>query len=113
MDKRTYPQTVSRIATPAPYERRSFTDAAEAVAELGRLYERNTEFLRQSFQALADGTAEHARFRAYYPEIGISTSSYSHVDSRLAYGHMPQPGYYSTTITRPDLFESYLTDQLR
>jgi len=26
---------------------------------------------------------------------------------------MPEPGNYATTITRPDLFESYLTEQLR
>ena len=38
---------------------------------------------------------------------------FSQVDSRQAYGHMPTPGHFSTTITRPDLFESYLIEQLR
>ena len=40
-------------------------------------------------------------------------SSYDQIDTRLAYGHMPSPGQYATTVTRPDLFEPYLTDQLR
>ena len=53
------------------------------------------------------------RYRAFYPEIGVITSSYSQVDSRQAYGHMPTPGNFTTTITRPDLFETYLTEQLR
>jgi AMP nucleosidase len=34
------------------------------------------------------------------------------VDSRLSFGHVAEPGTYSTTITRPDLFEDYLTQQI-
>ncbi|HEU4987912.1 MAG TPA: AMP nucleosidase, partial [Rhizobiaceae bacterium] len=48
----------------------------------------------------------------FYPEISISTASYAQVDSRLAYGHVPGPGTYATTVTRPDLFENYLIAQL-
>jgi AMP nucleosidase len=62
---------------------------------------------------VADGGDQQTRYRAFYPEVGVSTSSYAQIDSRLAYGHMPGPGHYSTTITRPDLFESYLTEQLK
>src|SRR5690606_39866637 len=50
---------------------------------------------------------------AFYPEIGVQISTYTQVDSRLAYGHVAAPGYYSTTVTRPDLFESYLTEQVK
>ncbi len=53
------------------------------------------------------------RYRAYYPEVSVAISSYSQADSRQAYGHMPSPGNFSTTITRPDLFEAYLIDQLQ
>src|SRR5690606_7021853 len=45
-------------------------------------------------------------------EVRMTTSSYAHIDSRLAYGHVAGPGEYSTTITRPDLFENYLIEQL-
>jgi len=112
MEKRIYPQPIASISYPDAYERRNFTDPVEAVEELKRLYERNTAFLRQSFETLAAGGDNRVRFRAFYPEIGVSVSSYTRLDSRLAYGHMPQPGYYSTTITRPDLFDSYLVEQL-
>ncbi len=113
MEKRIYPQPIETIASPGPFARRSFTDAREAVAALRKLYERNTAFLRDSFQQLAEGGASERRFRAFYPEVGMSTSSYTQIDSRLAYGHLPAPGHYSTTVTRPDLFETYLTEQLR
>ena len=113
MEKRIYPEPIESIASPEPFARQSFTDAHEAVAALTTLYERNTAFLRDSFRKLAEGGENQRRFRAFYPEISITTSSYAQIDSRLAYGHMPSPGHYSTTVTRPDLFETYLVDQLR
>ena len=113
MNKRIYPQAIESIAYPPPYPRQNFTDAKEAVAALIALYERNTVFLRDSFNALTAGGDQASRYRAHYPEVGVQIASYTHVDSRLAYGHVAAPGHYSTTITRPDLFESYLTEQLR
>ena len=113
MDKRIYPQPIESVATPEPYGQRSFTDAAEAVAELRMLYDRNTTFLRDAFNALSADEPPTTRYRAFYPEIGISVASYTQADSRLPYGHVTSPGFYSTTVTRPDLFDSYLTEQLR
>lgn len=112
MEKRIYPEPIESVVSPEPAGRKSFTDAAQAVAALKVLYDRNTKFLRDSFAALAQGADPTRRYRAYYPEIGVTISSYSQVDSRLAYGHMPTPGHFTTTITRPDLFENYLTEQL-
>ena len=113
MEKRIYPKPIESIASPEAFARQSFTDAREAVAALKALYDRNTAFLRDSFAELADGGGENKRYRAFYPEVSVSTSSYAQIDTRLAYGHVPAPGHYSTTITRPDLFENYLIDQLR
>ncbi|MBE7183675.1 MAG: AMP nucleosidase [Methylobacterium mesophilicum] len=113
MDKRVYPKAIETIVTPENFPRQRFTDAAEAVAALKALYERNTRFLRDAFESLAEGAQPHRRYRAFYPEVSVASVSYTNVDSRLAYGHMPAPGIYATTITRPDLFESYLLDQLR
>ena len=113
MENRSYPQAIESIATPEPFVRQSFDDAREAVATLRKLYTRNTRFLRDSFAALAAGGDSNRRYRAFYPEISVTTNSFTQVDSRQAYGHMPTPGHFSTTITQPDLFETYLIEQLR
>lgn len=113
MEKRIYPQAIETVVMPEPYARQSFDDAGKAVEALRWLYERNTKFLRDSFSALAAGGDNDKRYRAFYPEVSVVTTSFTQVDSRQAYGHMPTPGQFSTTITRPDLFQSYLTEQLR
>jgi AMP nucleosidase len=113
MENRIYPQAIEKIVSPERYARQSFDDPAQAVAALKELYQRNTKFLRDSFAALASGGDIDTRYRAFYPEVGVITTSFTQVDSRQAYGHMPTPGHFSTTITRPDLFESYLIEQLR
>ncbi len=113
MEKRIRHIAIESVSTPEPFARQSFTDAAGAVAALKALYDRNTAFLRASFAALADGEGRQERYRAFYPEVGVATASFSQIDSRLAYGHLPEPGRYATTITRPDLFDSYLNEQLR
>jgi AMP nucleosidase len=113
MENRIYPQAIETVVLPEPFARHSFDDASEAVKALQMLYERNTRFLRDSFSALASGGNVNTRYRAFYPEVGVVTSSFTQVDSRQAYGHMPMPGHFSTTITRPDLFENYLVEQLR
>jgi AMP nucleosidase len=112
MEKRIYPLSHTSVSSPPPVEKRSFTDAREAVDALRALYERNTDFLREAFSSLSDGTAPVHRYRAFYPELAVTTTSFSHADSRLAYGHMPAPGHYSTTVTRPDLFDDYLMHQI-
>lgn len=101
------------IARPAPFARQSFTEAESAVKALRALYDRNTAFLRDAFARFAGGQDGSRRYRATYPELGLETASFAQIDSRLAFGHVPAPGQYATTITRPDLFDSYLTEQIR
>ncbi|MBZ0162339.1 MAG: AMP nucleosidase [Notoacmeibacter sp.] len=113
MENRTYPRPIENIATPEPWPRQSFDDAGEAVAALKQIYERSTAFLRDSFEKVSVHGDGDRRYRAYYPEISVTTSSFAHVDTRLAFGHMAMPGHYATTITRPDLFQPYLEAQLR
>ncbi len=101
------------IARPEPVARQNFTDAEAAVSALKALYHRNAGFLRDAFARFVSGQDGRRRYRATYPELSIETTSYAEVDSRLAFGHVAAPGRYATTITRPDLFESYLTEQIR
>lgn len=104
---------LAEIITPPLAAAESFDDACAAVAALRRLYERNTAFLRDAFENVALGKQEARRYRAFYPELKLSTTSFAHVDTRLAYGHVSAPGDYTATITRPDLFEHYLIEQIR
>ncbi len=100
------------IRTPDVPSPQTFTDPVAAVARLEELYKQATDFLCHNFaQALENGTPTE-RYRAFYPEIRIKTSSYAQVDSRLSFGHVSEPGMHATTVTRPDLFRSYLTQQI-
>jgi AMP nucleosidase len=99
--------------TPPPIATEAFTDAAAAVARLEEIYERNTKFLRDRFEAYANGAPLKTRLRASYPFVRMTTSTHVRLDSRLAYGFVAGPGVYETTVTRPDLFRAYLIDQIR
>ena len=76
MEKRIYPQPIESVSTPEPYARQSFTDAREAVDALKALYDRNTSFLRDSFDKLGEGADQQRRYRAFYPEVRITTTSF-------------------------------------
>ena len=101
------------VVTPGAPEPLSFTDASAAVARLEELYATACDFLTRHFSQVAKASIRpDTRFRAFYPEIRLHVSSHVTVDSRLAFGHVSAPGTYSTTVTRPDLFRSYLTQQI-
>ncbi|GLO77028.1 AMP nucleosidase [Sulfitobacter pontiacus] len=104
---------MTRILTPDARPAEQFTDAAAAVARLIELYSQATDFLSTHFQKAMDSAAPETRIRAFYPEIRFTTSSYAQVDSRLSFGHVSSPGTFSATITRPELFKHYLTQQIR
>src|SRR6202000_357467 len=72
--------------TPPPIATEAFTDAAAAVARLEEIYERNTKFLRDRFEAFVNGTAPEGRVRVNYPFVRMTTSTHVRLDSRLAYG---------------------------
>ncbi|WP_298905542.1 AMP nucleosidase [uncultured Aliiroseovarius sp.] len=89
-----------------------FTDPKAAVDELKSLYEKACAFLCETFEQNASGEQPPSRFRAFYPEIRLTTTSHAQKDSRLSFGHVSAPGTYASTITRPDLFANYLEQQI-
>jgi AMP nucleosidase len=101
------------VQTPQAMTTEAFTDAGAAVGRLEELYEQNTQFLRDRFEAYANGELFGTRVRANYPFVRMTTSTHARVDSRLAYGFVARPGVHETSVTRPDLFRIYLTDQIR
>ncbi|MGR3496383.1 AMP nucleosidase [Citreimonas sp.] len=106
------PGAVPQIVTPQTPDAESFDDARAAVKRLCALYDDAASFLRDRFvETLASGDPG-LRYRAFYPEIRLVTQSHVQVDSRLSFGHVAGPGTYFTTVTRPALFERYLTQQI-
>jgi len=100
------------ILSPTPFATEAFTDASAAVARLEQIYERNTGFLRDRFEAYAKGEPLAGRVRATYPFVRITTDTHARLDSRLSYGFVSGPGVHQATVTRPDLFGAYFTEQI-
>src|SRR5688572_2710740 len=112
MAKRILPSPHLETVTPDNFPSTAFHDAVAAVDALEKLYERNTAFLRDSFETVLKGEQPHRRYRAYYPEVRVETLRYDRIDSRLPYGFLSEPGLYSTTVTQPKLFRHYLKTQI-
>ena len=112
-DKNALDKMYPALLTPQPVATEAFTDAAAAVGRLEDIYERNTQFLRDRFEAYANGEALATRVRATYPFVRITPSTHVQLNSRLAYGFVAGPGVHETSVTRPDLFRTYLTEQIR
>ena len=100
------------ITSPPAFEPKTYHEPAAAVDRLIEIYDRNTSFLRDSFSLYLAGELPGNKHRAYYPEIRFRNDTYARVTSRLSYGHVSQPGLYSSTITQPTLFKGYLRHQL-
>ncbi|EAQ01114.1 AMP nucleosidase [Pseudooceanicola batsensis HTCC2597] len=101
-----------KIVTPDSPAREAFDTARAAVDRLNELYDQAADFLQTAFSdAMRHGRPE-GRVRAFYPEVRITTTTFTKVDSRLAFGHVPAPGTYAATVTRPDLFRNYLEQQI-
>ncbi|MCL4159743.1 UNVERIFIED_CONTAM: hypothetical protein GTU68_012315, partial [Idotea baltica] len=103
---------VDSNTTPPAFTAKAYTDPTAAVERLIEIYDRNTRFLRTAFDQYLKGTLPFGRHRAYYPEVRFQSDTYARIDSRLSYGHVNQPGQYSTTVTQPELFRGYLRHQL-
>ncbi len=101
-----------RVEAPELPDDEAFDTAEAAVERLKHLYSSASRFLCDRFGAAMKHGRPGARIRAFYPEIRIATNTFATTDSRLSFGHVTEPGRYSTTITRPDLFDNYLTQQI-
>ena len=73
-----------------PQERDTIhTDARAAVEDLQARYRAATGFLREHFARVMAGQAPEGRFRAFYPSVSLTTSSFAKVDSRLSFAANP------------------------
>lgn len=100
------------IQTPPAPAPQYFDNSKAALTQARALYDEAVNFLALRLTSIDAAQEPKERFRAFYPEIRIKMTSFANIDSRLSYGHVTRPGTYATTVTRPDLFDGYLTEQL-
>jgi len=92
--------------------------AAQYVDELAALYEASVEHLRVALRAYleqgqAPDQAQRARGAFAYPELRVVYSPAGPPPQvARSYGKLSRGGVYTTTITHPELFRGYLTEQL-
>ncbi|ANT59727.1 AMP nucleosidase [Salipiger sp. CCB-MM3] len=105
-------QAKLQIVSPEALGPELFDNAEAAVERLCALYAQAAEFLKERFLSSMSEGHPGVRYRAFYPEVRITTTSFAKIDSRLSFGHVSQPGTHATSITRPDLFRHYLKQQI-
>ena len=93
-------------------DEKTFNTAEEAVKQLQVLYRNSINNLQNAFKLAITGSKPDSKIQEFYPQITIKIDSFVEIDSRLAFGHVNDPGTYITTITRPNLFKEYLIQQL-
>lgn len=101
------------LKPPKTFRPRSFKDPDKAFLAVQEIYNTHIQYLQESFRAFAEGKIERGKVSACYPYAKISTKTARRADTRVSYGFAPRPGTYATTLTHPNLFQSYYCDQFR
>ncbi len=93
---------------------RSFTDPDAALGAVTEIYEAGRQLIRARFERfLAGERVGEDTSAASYPYLGITVGLSNLLDEgRPAFGSVPYPGTYGTTLTRPDLFADYYREQI-
>ena len=92
---------------------RNFNNARDAVDYVHVLYNQETTKLVSAFDAIASKQKLKDIETAHYPAIGFEINVENlKIDGRQSYGLAQEAGLYYTTLTRPDLFDSYYVEQL-
>jgi len=105
---------LDNAAHPKLRDARPFRDPAAAVKRIAEIYTHSAQLVRERFRRFAGGARDGDRTDgACYPWLGIEIGIGDLLqDDRPAYGTLPYPGSYGTTLTRPDLFADYYLEQI-
>ena len=96
-----------------------YTDPAAALAQVRAIYDQQIAHLRSAMQRYLAGDALPGHVRACYPFVRIHTETVARAILetpdivQLSYGFVAGPGYFETTLTRPDLYSDYYLAQFR
>jgi len=94
------------------------TDTKKILSELQDAYDRSISNLRRAIAAfVGDGTIPDPACRTdgsyAYPQLRITYSGdENEAVHNLAFGRLEKPGVYVTTVTHPELFGDYLSEQI-
>ena len=105
------------MRTPTPFiAPEVFDNADAALARVQAIYAQSIQHLRSAMQRFVAGEDLQDRVRACYPYVRIDVSTDwtpppEAETELLSYGFVASAGQYATTLTRPDLFASYLHEQ--
>ncbi len=95
-------------------ELEAFTEAEPAFARVQALYRQAVTTICRQVQSLAGDGHEANGPPACYPFVGIEVSKEAlEGGGGLSYGQVPAAGVFGTTLTRPDLFETYYLSQFK
>ena len=101
------------MISPTFYAPERFEDPEAALARVREIYDSSVHHLRDALRQFVGGAPLQDHVRACYPFVRVRTDTVARADSRLSYGFVAGPGTFETTVTRPDLFASYLREQFR
>jgi AMP nucleosidase len=90
-----------------------FDDPVAALAQVRSIYDASVAHLRDALHRFVAGEDIGPHVRACYPFVRVHTDTVARADSRLSYGFVAGAGTFETTLTRPDLFANYYTEQFR
>lgn len=90
--------------------------AETALQQVHQIYDQQIAHLRDSMQRFVAGETLPGHVRACYPFVRIYTDTVARAKqnpeiAHLAYGFVAGPGRYETTLTRPDLYDTYYLEQ--
>ncbi|WP_123656618.1 AMP nucleosidase [Salinisphaera japonica] len=93
---------------------KAFEHAEQALAHIEALYQRACDSIRERHRRFMAGEKTPEPMpEAFYPYVGIEiTADRLTANARPTYGSLRKSGVHGTTVTRPDLFQDYLLEQL-
>jgi AMP nucleosidase len=97
------------------YDVHEYTNAAAAVQKIKELYNESCTIISHAYDKLSEGDKSAASPReGCYPYVGIyiNSADIKLTDAALSYGFVDAPGFYGTTLTHPDFFETYYEEQI-
>ena len=92
---------------------KKYSDADAAIVRITEIYDESAAAVRDRFTRFAAGERDLGPNDAVYPYLGIEADFADfNTDTRHAFGTLPKPGAYGTTLTRPDIFADYYRVQI-